>query len=362
MKAIIAGGGTGGHLMPGIAVARELLRREPSTRILFVGANQGIESSIVPSEGFELVTFPMGGLKRVGWVRALWGFVAMVAALIRSLGLLARFQPDVVVGLGGYASFPAVGAAIVRGVPRVIMEQNILPGLANRILGRRATFVAVPDVQAANHFPGRGVVTGNPVRQAFKAIGPKAHQPPFTVLITGGSQGAESINTAVIEALPLLSAWKDKLQFVHQSGRRQEADVRASYNEAGFEADVSNFFSSFESCYQDADIIVSRAGNTSVSEIQVAGRASVLIPLPHAADDHQRRNARAMVDRGAAVMIDPVDLTGERLAKVIISLLGNPERLTQIEAKAKEMAVLDAEERIADLIERAAKGRKGSNE
>ena len=354
MKAIIAGGGTGGHLMPGIAVARELLRRDPSTRILFVGAKNGIENTVVPDEGFELMTLPIGGLKRVGWVRAVGNFVAMGAALIRSMGLLARFAPDVVVGLGGYASFPAVGAAILRGVPSVIMEQNILPGLANRVLGRRARFVAVPDDQAAGYFPGRAVVTGNPVRQAFKAIGPKAHQAPFTVLVTGGSQGAEAINSAVVAALPLLSKWRDTLRFLHQTGSRQEADVRLSYLEAGFQADVSGFFSSFESCYEKADLIVSRAGNTSVAEIQAAGRASVLIPLAYAADDHQRRNARAMVDRRAAIMIDPLELTGERLAKEITSLLEEPERLTRIEGRAKEMAVLDAEARIADLIERAA--------
>ncbi len=340
--------------MPGIAVARELLRRDPDTRILFVGAKQGIESSVVPDEGFELVTLPIGGVKRVGWVRALGNLVAMGAAVIRSLVLLARFEPDVVVGLGGYASFPAVGAATLRGVPRVLMEQNILPGLSNRVLGRRASFVAVPDQQAAGHFPGRAVVTGNPVREAFKAIGPKEHDPPFTVLITGGSQGAESINQAVVEALPLLSEWKENLRFVHQTGRRQESDVRSAYQDAGFEARVSSFFSSFESCYQDADLIVSRAGNTSVAEIQAAGRAAVLIPLPFAADDHQRRNARAMVERGAAVMIDPLDLTGERLARAIISLIGKPEALTRIEENAKAMAVLDAEARIADLIERAA--------
>ena len=342
--------------MPGIAVARELLRRDPDTQILFVGAKHGIESSVVPDEGFELVTLPIGGVKRVGWGRALINLIAMGAALIRSLALLARFEPDVVVGLGGYASFPAVGAATLRGVPRVLMEQNTRPGLANRVLGRRANFVAVPDEQAASHFPGRGVVTGNPVREEFKAIGPKEHHPPFTVLVTGGSQGAESINQAVVEALPLLSEWKQDLRFVHQTGRRQEPDVRSAYKDAGFEAEVESFFSSFESCYQNADLIVSRAGNTSIAEIQAAGRAAVLIPLPFAADDHQRSNARAMVERGAAVMIDPLDLTGERLAREIVSLLGTPEELTRIEENAKAMAVLDAEARIAELIERAAQG------
>jgi UDP-N-acetylglucosamine--N-acetylmuramyl-(pentapeptide) pyrophosphoryl-undecaprenol N-acetylglucosamine transferase len=341
--------------MPGIAVARELVRRNSKTQILFVGAEQGIEATVVPREGFALETLRVGGLKRVGWFRTWVNAVAMAAALIRSWGLLARFDPDVVVGLGGYASFPAVGAAILRRVPRVIMEQNILPGLANKVLGMRADFVAVPDERAARHFPGRAVVTGNPVRKAFKAIPRKDHQPPFTVLVTGGSQGAESINGAVMDALTYLSERKTMLRFLHQSGHRQEPAVRNRYEEAGFDAEVRSFFEGFERCYEDADLIISRAGNTSVAEIQAAGRASILIPLPFAADDHQRRNARAMADASAAVVIDPTELNGERLAKEIVDLLDAPDRLRKIEENAREMAVTDAEARVADLIERAAR-------
>ena len=360
MKAIIAGGGTGGHLMPGLAVARELLRRDPATRILFVGAKGGIEARVVPLEGFELVTLPVGGVKRVGWSRSVRNLVAIGAAVLRCLGVLARFGPDVVVGLGGYASFPAVGAATLRGVPRVIMEQNILPGLANRILGRRADFVAVPNEEAATHFPGRAVVTGNPVREAFKLVGPKLHTPPFTVLVTGGSQGAESINGAMVEALSHLSERKLTLRFLHQTGRRQEADIRARYQAAGFEAEVRSFFESFDRCYQEADVIVSRAGNTTVAEIQAAGRAAILIPLPFAADDHQRRNARAMVEQSAAVMIDPLELSGEKLARQLVGLLDDPSGLKKMEDRARAMAVTDAESRIADLIERAALRRSRS--
>ena len=344
--------------MPGIAVARELRRRDPEARILFVGADQGIEVQVVPGEGFELVTLPIGGLKRVGWSRLLRNVIAMGAAMIRSLGLLRRFEPDVVVGLGGYASFPAVGAAILRGVPSVVMEQNLLPGLANRVLGRRASFVAVPDEQAASHFPGRAVVTGNPVRQEFKVIRAKVHQPPFTVLVTGGSQGAESINAALVEALSFLSGWKERLRFVHQTGRRQVEQIRTAYERAGVEAEVRGFFEDFEKLYARADLIVCRAGNTTVAEIQASARAAILIPLPFAADDHQRRNARAMVDRSAGVMIDPDDLSGERLAGEIVRLLEDPDRLEAIERNARGMAVLDSEKRIVDLIERAAEGKK----
>lgn len=367
MKAIIAGGGTGGHLMPGIAVARELLRRDSRTRILFVGAEQGIETVVVPREGFDLITLPGGGFQRTGWVLRVRNLVRLARSLVRATGVVGRFRPDVVVGLGGYASFPVVVAAVVRGIPRVLMEQNVFPGLANRLLARAADAVAVPDERALRHFRGRAVVTGNPVRPEFKNLAPKAHRPPFTVLVTGGSQGAESINRAVIESLRFIGASdgiggpKRSIRFVHQTGTRQAEAIRAAYREAGFEAEVAGFFEAFEACFQAADLIVCRAGATTVAELRAGAKAAIMIPLPFAADDHQRKNARAMVDEGAAVMIDPDDLSGERLAAEIVGLLGDPGRLESIERNAGRIAVLDAEARIADLIERAA-GRTSSAE
>ncbi len=344
--------------MPGIAVAWEILRRDPESGILFVGADQGIERTVVPREGFALETLPIGGLKRVGWRRAFANGFAMVSALVRSIGTLSRFDPEVVVGLGGYASFPMVGAAILRRKPVVIMEQNVLPGLANRVLGRRADFVAVPDSRAARHFPGRAVVTGNPVRAGFKSIAPKEHRPPFTILVTGGSQGAEAINRAMIGAIEFLGGWKDRLQFVHHSGQRQEREIQQAYDGAGFSARVRGFFEDFAAEYAGADLIVARAGNTTVAELCAAGRAAILIPLPHSADDHQRQNARAMVEKGSAMMIDPDDLDAEVLARQIRTVLEAPERLSSMEENARRTAVLDAEVRIVDLIERAIAARK----
>jgi UDP-N-acetylglucosamine--N-acetylmuramyl-(pentapeptide) pyrophosphoryl-undecaprenol N-acetylglucosamine transferase len=344
--------------MPGIAVAHELQRRDSDTRILFVGAEQGIEATVVPRAGFELITLPVGGFKRTGWVRRFRNLFRLGRSLIGSWGILGRFGPDVVVGLGGYASFPLVAAAVVRGIPRVLMEQNVFPGLANRLLARSASVVAVPDQRAVPHFGGKAVVTGNPVRPGFKSLARKQHQAPFTVLVTGGSQGAESINRAVVDALGFVGSRLEggarSIRFVHQTGVRQVEEIRAGYREAGFDAEVDSFFDSFEKRYQEADLIVCRAGATTVAELRAGGKAAIMIPLPSAADDHQRKNAQAMVEEGAAVMIDPDELSGKRLAKEIVELLEDPGKLRSIEDNARRIAILDAESRIADLIEQAA--------
>ncbi len=344
--------------MPGIAVARELLRRDPEARVLFVGADRGVETTVVPREGFDLITLPVGGFKRTGWAARVRNGVRLLRSLAGSLGILRRFRPDVVVGLGGYASVPVVAAAWAWGTPRVLMEQNVVPGLANWLLGKRAMAVAVPHEQAAGHFPGRAVVTGNPVRPEFKSMAPKEHAAPFTVLVTGGSQGADSINRAVVAALDrivsALEGGAGAIRFVHQTGRKGEDAVRAGYREAGIEAEVAGFFDAFDARYRDADLIVCRAGATTIAEVRAAGRAAILVPLPFAADDHQRKNARAMVADGAAAMIDPADLSGETLADEIVSLLTDAPRLRSIEENARRGSVLDAEVRIADLIEEAA--------
>ncbi len=303
MRVIIAGGGTGGHLFPGIAVAREIQRRDAQSDILFVGAKQGIESKIVPKEGFRLKTLPIGGIKGVGFARRVRNLVGMVEGVFKAQGILRNFKPAVVIGVGGYASFPMLMAAILGGYPRVIMEQNAIPGLANRVLGRWVHFAAVSDPQTQSYFGGRAVVTGNPVRPEFKSILPKEHHVPYTILIFGGSQGAQSVNRAVMEALQHLMDWKDRLRFVHQTGERQ-----------------------------------------------LDGTA-VLIPFPFATDDHQTKNARVMADENAAVLIHNAELTGKRLADTIRELVGNPARLKEIESNARRIAILDAEQRIVNLVE-----------
>ncbi|HYR86199.1 MAG TPA: undecaprenyldiphospho-muramoylpentapeptide beta-N-acetylglucosaminyltransferase [Terriglobia bacterium] len=353
MKAIIAGGGTGGHLFPGIAVAREIQRRDSRSEILFVGAEQGIEARIVPKEGFPLRTLPLGGIKGVGMVRRIKNLLAMVGGLFKAQGILRDFKPDVVIGVGGYASFPMLSAAIMSGYPRVIMEQNAIPGLANRVLGRWVDFAAVSDPRTQSHFGKRAVMTGNPVRPEFKAIPPKDHVLPYTILVFGGSQGAQSINKAVIEALDDLQDWKDRLRFVHQTGERQVDDVKRAYAGKGFQADVRAFFNDFHQQYAAADLIVSRSGATTVAEIKASGRAAILIPFPFAADDHQTKNARAMADEKAAVLVPNAELSGKRLASVIRELTADPARLKEIESNARRIAILDAEQRIVNLVETA---------
>jgi UDP-N-acetylglucosamine--N-acetylmuramyl-(pentapeptide) pyrophosphoryl-undecaprenol N-acetylglucosamine transferase len=358
MRAIIAGGGTGGHLFPGIAVAREIQRRDRNAEILFVGSERGIEARLAPQEGFSLRCLPAGSMKGVGWGARVRNLAATVKGILGAKRILKEFRPSIVIGVGGYASFPMVSAAILKAYPRIIMEQNAVPGLANRVLGRWVDFAAVTDPGTSSYFGRRAVVTGNPIRPQFKSIPPKRHESPYEILVFGGSQGAQSINKAVRESVPLLSDWKQRLRFTHQTGEAQLNEVRQAYEAFGFEADVRPFFNDFHQKYAAADLIVSRAGATTVAEIKAAGRAAILIPFPYAADDHQTRNAQAMVAEGAAVMLRNADLTGESLAGAIRSLLSDVNRLEGMERNAKRIAVLDAEERIVDLAEKAVERRR----
>jgi UDP-N-acetylglucosamine--N-acetylmuramyl-(pentapeptide) pyrophosphoryl-undecaprenol N-acetylglucosamine transferase len=354
MNVIIAGGGTGGHLFPGIAVAREIQRRHAGSKILFVGAEQGIEARIVPKEGFELRTLPIGGIKGVGVVRQVRNLMSMVHGVFKARVILKEFNPDVVIGVGGYASFPMLSAAALCGYPRVIMEQNAIPGLANRVLGKWMDFAAVTDARTRSYFGKRAVLTGNPVRPEFKSIPPKSHTAPYTILVFGGSQGAQSINRAVIQSLDSLEDWKGRLRFVHQTGEQQLEETKRAYSIRGFEADVRAFFNNFHEQYASADLIVARSGATTVAEIKASGRAAILVPFPFATDDHQTKNARAMVDEKAAVLISNSDLNGKTLADTIRQLLNDPGRLNEIETNARRIAILDAEARIVNLVERAA--------
>lgn len=362
-RAIIAGGGTGGHLFPGIAVAREIQRRNGEAEILFVGAERGIESRLVPQEGFELRVLPLGGIKGKGWGTKVQSMAETVKGIFSAKRILKEFKPDVVVGVGGYASFPMMAAAILSGVPRMVMEQNSVPGLANRMLAPFVSCAAVTDPKTKATFGARGFVTGNPVRPEFKTIPPKTHQAPFTVLVFGGSQGAQSVNNAVRDSLPILAGsedWKRNLKFVHQTGEKQVGEIRQAYAAAGFECDVRAFFNDFHHQYADADLIVSRAGATTVAEIKACGRAAILVPLPTAADDHQTRNAQAMVAENAAVMIANAELTGERLAGAIRSMLSDIPALVAMENNASRASIPDAEVRIVDLAESAIAKRGGA--
>jgi len=277
----------------------------------------------------------------------------MMSGIFKAKQILREFNPDIVIGVGGYASFPMMTAAILKRYPCLVMEQNAIPGLANRVVGKWVDFAAVTDPRTCSFFGGRAVVTGNPIRPQFKSIPAKVHEPPYTLLVFGGSQGAQSINQAVRESLRFLKDWKIPLRFVHQTGEKQLAELSEAYAAAGFDADVRAFFNDFHHQYAAADLILSRAGASTAAEVKAAGRAAILVPLPFAADDHQTKNAQAMVDENAAVMIRNTELTGEKLAETIRWLFSDTSRLAEIERNARRIAVLDAERLIVDLVDMA---------
>jgi UDP-N-acetylglucosamine--N-acetylmuramyl-(pentapeptide) pyrophosphoryl-undecaprenol N-acetylglucosamine transferase len=355
MKVMVTGGGTGGHIFPALAVAQELRRRDPANDILFVGTDAGLEKTLVPAAGFELRTLPGAGFKGAGAAGKLRSLALLPRALWGSARLLRTFQPDVVFGSGGYASGPVMLTASLAGWPTVLYEPNAQPGLANRLLAPLVNRAAVNYSEAIAIFESKAVRTGNPVRAEFFSIPPKEHRPPFTLLVFGGSQGALAINQAVVDALPTLQAARQPLCFVHQTGVRDFEAVRVAYARREIRAEVQPFFHDMPARMAAADLVVCRAGAITVAELAAAGRAAVLIPYPQAADQHQLRNAEAFAAAGAARVLVQSELTGERLAREILGLLEQPERLRAMEQAARRLAVPDAAMRIADLIEAEAR-------
>lgn len=351
MRIAIAGGGTGGHLFPGIAIAEEFLKRDPQSPVIFIGTKRGIEHRLLGPLGYELKEIDVEGLKGRGIKALIKGVYAIPNSMLQSRRILADFRPDVVIGVGGYASGPAVLTAYLMGIPTAIAEQNALAGNTNRILGKVVRKVFVTYEQSKNLFAARKVtVTGNPVRAAIAAglTQIKEKKAGRRILIFGGSQGAATINRTVVAMLPLLQKIKDQVSIVHQTGDRDLAEAAQAYEQYGIEARVSPFIVDMVSAYQAADLIICRAGATSLAEITVAGKASILIPFPFAADDHQTLNAKAMVEAGAAAMIRESDLTAEKLYSVVENLLGDDQKLRDMEAKSKKLGRPDAAARIVD--------------
>jgi len=355
MKVMIAGGGTGGHVFPALAVAAELRRRRPQNEILFVGTEQGIEAKVVPAAGLPLRTLPGAGFKGVSAAGKLRSLSLLPRSFWGSVRLLREFRPDVVFGVGGYASGPATLAAALGGWPTVLFEPNAAPGLTNRLLAPLVTRAAVTYEETAYRFGAKAVRTGSPVREEFLRVPAKKHAPPFTLLIFGGSRGALAINRAVVDALDPLLAARTPLRFVHQTGERDFDAVRTAYARREIRADVLPFITDMAARFAAADLVICRAGASTVAELAAAGRAAILVPFPHATDQHQLRNAEAMERAGAARLLEQDLLTGERLAGEVAGLLNRPERLAEMEAAAKRLAVPDAAARIADLIESVAR-------
>jgi len=356
MKVLIAAGGTGGHIYPGIAVAKEVMRRNESAEILFVGTARGLEKKLVPENGFQLSLINSAGLKSVGFLGKIKGLTVLPRSFYEARKILKSFRPDVVVGAGGYVSGPVLMMAHFSGYPTLVMESNALPGWTNRKLASFVDRAALTFEAAAPFFGGKAIVTGNPVRKEFFAISERKPELPLNVLIFGGSQGARAINDAMIAALPALRKYEGQLRIVHQTGEANFDAVRVGYESAGWkDVDVRPYISEMVEAFDSADIIISRAGATTCAEVAAAGKAAIMVPLPTAADDHQRKNAEAMADIGAARIILQSDLTGNSLADEIISLVENSEDIVGMGVAARNMAKPDAAERTVDLIEELRK-------
>jgi UDP-N-acetylglucosamine--N-acetylmuramyl-(pentapeptide) pyrophosphoryl-undecaprenol N-acetylglucosamine transferase len=357
LRIVIAGGGTGGHLYPGLAVARELLARRPDAQVSFVGTARGIESRIVPEEGFELDTIRSAGLKGKRLGSLLRGFGLLPLSAIDAWRVLSRRRPDVVIGVGGYSSGPVVLLASLRGVPSMLLEQNATPGITNRLLARVVRAAAVSFEPTLSYFRGRGFVSGNPVRSEFFAIGPRpGGSSTSNVLVFGGSQGAHAINQAMVEAAPYLARLSEPLSIVHQTGERDFETVKQGYARAGLDARLAPYLREMHREMSDADLIVCRAGATTIAEVAAAGRAAVFIPLPGAVDNHQAQNAAILSRAGAAVLLEQATLSGEALAREIVALAGDEPRRARMADTARGFARPDAARLIVDRVLALAEG------
>jgi UDP-N-acetylglucosamine--N-acetylmuramyl-(pentapeptide) pyrophosphoryl-undecaprenol N-acetylglucosamine transferase len=364
---LIAGGGTGGHLYPGIAIAEELKKRRPGARIVFAGRGLPLERAIVERHGYALVGIRSGGV--VG--RSLFGRLAGIGNAVRGFfeagKVIDILKPRAVVGVGGYASFPMVLAAQARRVPTVVQDQNAVPGLSNRLLGRAARAIALTYDETRRYFGGRGTVTGNPIRAEFHAADRDrarrrraSGDARLHLFVVGGSQGSRALNDAVLAALPHLAERRGRLRIVHGTGPSDADRVRAAYAAAGFDATVLPYLEEIRAAYEDADLVVCRSGASTVSELQACGKAAILVPLPTSAHDHQKKNAEAASRAGAAVLLEQKDLTGEALAQEITRLLDDPGRLEAMERSAASLARPDAAARIVDLVQQVQAPHSGA--
>jgi UDP-N-acetylglucosamine--N-acetylmuramyl-(pentapeptide) pyrophosphoryl-undecaprenol N-acetylglucosamine transferase len=354
MNVVIAGGGTGGHLYPGIAVARELQRRMPDARVSFAGTARGIESRVVPREGFALDLLRSAGLKGKSLRARMRGAFLVPLGLADAWRILSARRPDAVIGVGGYSSGPVVLAAALRGIPTMVLEQNAVPGLTNRVLSRVVRAAAVTYDETTAYFRGRGFVPGNPVRaEFFQAAGTRARRDasePPRVLILGGSQGAHAINVAMVAAAAELVRHRPQFRIVHQTGERDLAFVRQGYETAGLAARVEAFLDPVAPEMTSADVVVCRAGATTLAELAASGTPAILIPFPGATDDHQRKNAMVLANANAATCIDERELTGPGLASAISGLVDDGARLAGMSASMRSFARPDAARRIVDRL------------
>ena len=378
---LIAGGGTGGHLYPGIAVARELMTRSPGAVVTFVGTAAGIESRVVPREGFALDVIRSAGLKGKSAQSLARGIALLPVSASDAWGVITRRRPAVVIGVGGYSSGPIVLLSALRGIPTLLMEQNAMPGVTNRMLAPVVDAAAVTYEESVRFFGSKAFVSGNPVRPEFfrddvslqgirddvsqqgirEQVEPVVeeegahgieHSPPGAarVLVFGGSQGAHAINVAMVEAAARLAAGAPRVAVTHQTGERDLEMVRDGYRRAGLEARVEPFLFAMDREMKAADLVICRAGATTLAELTAAGKPSILVPLPTATDDHQRRNALALVKQGASKLVEQRELSGDRLAAEIHSLAGDEALRRRMADAARRLARPDAARVIVDKV------------
>ncbi|MDH5761533.1 MAG: undecaprenyldiphospho-muramoylpentapeptide beta-N-acetylglucosaminyltransferase [Nitrospinota bacterium] len=349
---VIAGGGTGGHLYPGIALAKALMKHNTDIQITFIGTRQGIESRVLPREGFRLKTIWSGGLLGKKGLGGLINWLKLPISVMQSAAYLLMHRPRLVVGVGGYVSGPVAVSAWMLRIPLLIHEQNTVPGATNRWLGKIADKVAITFEMSKKYFPAHKVMeTGNMIREEFTEV-KEANIPPsekFTVLVLGGSQGAQSINRAVLAALDTLEPIKDRLHIIHQTGQKDESEVLAGYRHKGFSADARAFIYDMADQYRKASLIICRSGATTLAEVTALGIPAVLVPFPFAAHNHQEHNARALESNGAARVILDKDVNGKQLAQIILHDIEHPETLREMARKSFQMGRRDATERVRRL-------------
>lgn len=351
MRVIIAGGGTGGHVIPALAIAQQL-KKQFNADVLFIGTARGIETRLVPAAGFPLELIQVGALKNVSLVTRLKTMFDLPRAIAASSRMITAFDPEVVIGVGGYASGPAMVAALRQRLPTLAFEPNVVPGFANRMIARWVSAAAVHFEETCQYFP-HCRVTGVPVRPAFFSIPPKTGGVP-TLLVFGGSQGARAINQAMIESLTGLRAKIPGIHIIHQTGQRDYDRVFAAYQASGISGEVHKFIDDMPETFGRADLLVCRSGASTVGEITAAGRPAIFVPFPAAADDHQNVNARALERADAAVVVEESNLGPSYLVETIVALMSDDPRLHSMSAAAKSLAHPQAVEEIAEMVRKLA--------
>jgi UDP-N-acetylglucosamine--N-acetylmuramyl-(pentapeptide) pyrophosphoryl-undecaprenol N-acetylglucosamine transferase len=354
VKLLIAGGGTGGHVIPALAIAREWRSRGNEREVVLVGTQRGIEMKLVPEAGLPLETLRVAGLKGKGGATLAKNLAMLGPGLADALGVVRRHKPAVALGVGGYAAGPMLLATWLSGVPNVIFEANAEPGFTNKVLARISKRIATGYEAAARSWGAKAVATGCPVRPEFFSIAPRTTEKPFCLLITGGSQGALPINRAFVDSMDILARRKSELRIVHQTGERDYNAVRTAYARREINAEVVPFLKNMAERFAWADVVVCRAGAITTAEVAAAGRSAIFIPFGRATDSHQLRNAQEMARAGAGRVIPEQELTSERLTREIFSLLDQPQEIEKQASAARTLSRPNAVRDIVNLVEEVA--------